>query len=188
MQRNPGLTPAIAPLWAQNLDFPHADKLAQVLLAMAPEPVQAILNPDAAGKPTLEQVMQQNQQLQQTLHMMQEAGAALQQENAAMKADREKEEGELLIKGYAAVTDRMQVLAPAIPPDAVQGIVMQTLQALSQQPVPNPPEAMEPQGMPMGMGEMQQPPPMPPPDMGMQPAQQPQGPLDAGFSHPEAMQ
>jgi hypothetical protein len=51
MRNNPELTPAIAPLWAQNLDIPHADKLAQVLAAMAPRAVQAILNPDTAKQP-----------------------------------------------------------------------------------------------------------------------------------------
>jgi hypothetical protein len=169
MTRNPGLTPAIAPLWAQNLDFPHADKLAQVLLAMAPEPVQAILDPDAKGKPTLEQVMQQNQQLQQQMQMMQEAGAALQTENAELKSEAEFKEGELLIKGYDAKTKRLQLVAPAMTPQDVAQIVIQTMQAAMQQPNPTPNEGME-----------QPPQYTPPPDPGGMPLEQ-QGPLDAGF-------
>lgn len=196
MTRNPGLTPAIAPLWAQNLDFPHADKLAQVLLAMAPEPVQAILNPDAAGKPTVEKLMAQTQSLQQQIEMMQQAGAALQQENAELKADKEIEENKLLIDGYKAKTERLAKLAPAIDPGMVQGIVMQTMQAMMQQPEPMPPENIEPQGMqemPMEMGEQQpmQPDMSMPPDMGEMPAEQmPEmanltEPPDGGFSLPQ---
>jgi hypothetical protein len=80
MQRNPALTPAIAPLWAQNLDFPHADKLAQVLTAMAPEPVQAILNPEASNKPTVEQLMAKTQQMEQALQQATQHLQAIQQE------------------------------------------------------------------------------------------------------------
>jgi hypothetical protein len=176
MQANPALTPAIAPLWAQQLDFPHADKLAQVLTAMAPEPVQAILNPDGVGKPTLEQVMQKNQQLEQQIQLMQEAGAELQTENQQLKTGEAEKQKKLIIEAYEAETKRLQVLAPAIPPDAVQGIVMQTLQTLMQQPDPLPegPEPME-YGMPPD-----QPDPMPP---GME-MQQPTEPPQGGFSLP----
>ncbi len=170
MHANPDLTPAIAPLWAQQLDFAHADKLAQVLTAMAPAPVQAILNPDEAGKPTAEQLMAQNQQLQQAIQHMQQAGAQLQAENRELKASREAEEGKLMIDGYKAKTERMKALAPAIDPGAVQMIVQQTLQAMLAQPQPGPPDADD--GMPPGQPP---PPPIPP---------QPMNPPSAGFSLP----
>lgn len=179
MQSAPDLTPAIAPLWAQQLDFPHADKLAQVLAAMAPGPVQAILNPDQAGKPTVEQLMQENEKLQQTMQMMQEAGAQLQTENEELKAKRDVEEGKLLIEGYKAKTDRMQALAPAIDPNLIQTVVMQTIQSLMQQPQPEAPPADDMGGLPMDI-----PPDMPPPEML---EQQPMSPPDAGFSSPEGM-
>jgi hypothetical protein len=193
MQANPGLTPAIAPLWAQQLDFPHADKLAQVLTAMAPEPVQAILNPDAKGKPTVEQLMAQNQQLQQTMQMMQEAGAHLQQEGMELKVKLEDKTEADRIAWHKAETDRLKVTGANA--QQIQVIVEQLMEQMvgpladhvATLTPPMQPEGMEPQGMPMDPMQGMQP-EMPPDPMGAMPEQQPQGPLDAGFSPSEAMQ
>lgn len=172
MQANPNLTPAIAPLWAQQLDFAHADKLAQVLTAMSPPAVQAILNPDTAGKPTVEQLLAQTQQMQQAIQHMQQAGAQLQAENQELKSSREAEEGKLMIDGYKAMTERMQLVAPAMTPQDIAAIVVQAMQSAMQQPQPMPPDVDD--GKPGGeLPEPIQPPPMNPPS--------------AGFSLPEGM-
>jgi hypothetical protein len=115
--------------------------------------------------------------LQQQMQVMQEAGAQLQTEVMELRAKHEIDEGELLVKGYEAKTRRLQALAPAIDPQMVQAVVMQTLQTLMQQPEPTPPEGM---GGPLEMEQM-------PPGMPIE--QQPMSPPDAGFSSPEgAMQ
>lgn len=196
MTRNPALTPAIAPLWAQQLDFPHADKLAQVLTAMAPEPVQAILNPDAAGKPTVEELMQKTQSLEQ---QVQHLGAAL--ENASKHAE-ELEAGEeanikeLLIRAYDAETNRLKVVSAAMTPEQVHAMVMQTVQQLLTTPSPSMgiqedyQELEQDEAHEMPQEQQEAPPEMggippdqkSPPEMAeMQPNQPPQG----GFSLPQ---
>lgn len=109
MRTSPNLTPAIAPLWAQTLDVPHADKLAQVLAAMAPPAVQAVLNPDGAKQPKPEQLMQQIQQLQQGLqeaiqHAHDAQADADEAEEKLRKLEADKE-----VAQYEAETNRLKV-------------------------------------------------------------------------------
>jgi rubrerythrin len=148
MRNNPEMTPAIAPLWAQNLDIPHADKLAQVLTAMAPAPVQAILNPDAAKQPKPEQLMQQLQQAQGALkeaiqhaHDAQQEADEAQEQLHDKRADLAVKQRELQIKAYEAATKRLQVTSTAMTPDEIRMMVAETVDAMLSHPDPLPSES-----------------------------------------------
>lgn len=127
MRANPDMTPGIAPLWAQTLDIPNADKLTQVFTAMAPPEVKAILNPESDKQPSQADLVAQLEQvkkaLQEATQIAEEAQADADEATAkcqAMEADREVAQGELdikgqevQIKGYDAETKRMQAVAAA---------------------------------------------------------------------------
>lgn len=191
MRANPGMTPAIAPLWAKSLDVPDADKLAQVLVAVAPPEVQAILKPQD-GKPSSEQLMAQLEQmkaaLQEAVTMAQEAQAECERIKAEADSKEEEDEArvaELAIKRYEAETKRLQVTGAN--EAQVQAIVSQMLASMLANPMPpvdgteqhegaEKPEAMELGGMPqealeptfapeMGAEQPEQ------PEMGMEPDQ-----------------
>lgn len=159
MRANPNMAPVIAPLWAQTLDVPHADKLAEVLIASAPPEVQAILKPEAQEASTGElqaKVQQLQQALQEAIQHAQEAQSELEQAHA----EHEAKERELDIKAFEAWTKRQQVLNSAFTPEQLQGIVaplvQQTLQAMLSQPLlaeeePEQPEQYEMQPFPAAM-------------------------------------
>jgi hypothetical protein len=113
MRANPQLMPVIGPLWAHTLDVPHADKLAQVLTAMAPPEVQAILKPQD-NAPTSEQLMAQLEQMKQALQEALSVAQETQQECDELKAQAEAKDAEMAlksreveIKAYEAETKRM---------------------------------------------------------------------------------
>lgn len=181
MRNNPELTPAIAPLWAGTLDIPNADKLAQVLAAMAPPAVQAILNPDTSKQPKPEELMQQNEQLkqglQEAINHAHDAQAEADEANDKLRKAESDNEAAM----YEAHTNRLKVTGAN--EAQIQVLVREMLeQMLSEQgaSLPGDPaggypdDSAPPQG-----GELQQPPPGP-----QIPAatQQPQSPPSAGFS------
>jgi len=150
MRGNPEMTPTIAPLWAQTLDIPHADKLAQVLTAMAPEPVKAILQPndnqEGPSKADLMQKLQQMQQaLQEAVSTAQEAEQELdecQQQLEDKSAEIEVKERELQLKAYDAETKRLQVTGAN--EEQIKAIVGDLLNSMLSQPEPLPAEMNEP--------------------------------------------
>lgn len=192
MRNNPDMTPAIAPLWAQTLDVPNADKLAQVLTAMAPPAVQAILNPDTGKQPKPEQLMQQIQQAQAALkeaiqhaHDAQQEADQATQELHNKQQENEAKERELNIKAYDAETKRLQLATVSMTPEQIKMMVAQTVDTMLSHPDPLPSEQREPMQEQAQDGPMQQspePPPMQPPAEMMQ---QPESPPSAGFSLPE---
>ena len=110
MRGSPEMMPVVAPFWAQTLDIPNADKLAQAFTAMAPEPVKAILQPqDQQEGPTRAELMQQIEQMKAAL---QEAtGIAHEAEQDAQEAHdklNDKTE-ENRIREYEAETNRLKV-------------------------------------------------------------------------------
>jgi hypothetical protein len=158
MRANPALTPALGPLWAQTLDVPHADKLAQVLTAMAPPEVREILQPKD-GQPSAEQLQAQMQQMQQALQEAVSLAQEAQQELQEAKSEAEDKRAETHIKAYEAATNRLKVTGAN--EQQVQAIVMQLLGDMARTAMP--PETQEPpeqneapeQMMPaMGGGEM----------------------------------
>lgn len=116
MGKNPALTPAIAPLWAQTLDIPNADKLAQVLTAVAPPEVKAILNPSDDKTPNpadlIAQAQQLSQQLQEATQIAHEAqqdhDAAMQKLIFAEQQLKDKDD-QIEVERYKAETDRLKV-------------------------------------------------------------------------------
>ncbi len=125
MRANPDMTPALAPLWAQTLDVPNADKLAQVLTAVAPPEVRAILSPESDKQPSTADLMAKVSELQaglqeaiQHAQEAQQEADEMRQKSEALESDREIAEGELQIKSqevgikqFDAETKRLQAIA-----------------------------------------------------------------------------
>jgi hypothetical protein len=137
MRGNPDMAPVVAPFWAQTLDFPGADKFAQALAAMAPEPVKAILQPE--GQDNAPDPAQLSQALKQCQDALQEAiklGQEAQQDADEAMAGKEEAERvssakqrELEIKAYEAETKRLQVLGASQEQaeQLVRGLIAQML-------------------------------------------------------------
>jgi len=201
MRNNPEMTPAIAPLWAQNLDIPHAEKLAQVLTAMAPPQVQSILNPDAGKQPKPEQMMQQVQQAQKALqeaiqhaHEAQAEADQAQQQLQDKSEELRTKERELDIKAYDAETKRLQLTSSAMTPEQIQLMVAQTVDTMLSHAAPLPSEASQPVAQPVEQQQAAAPaPPDPAPEQTDDPAAleqpaTPPNPPSAGFSLPDPPQ
>lgn len=114
----PDAAPIIGDLLAKNLDWPGADEIAERLKKMLPPQAH-----DEEGQIPPE-VQQQIEQMGQAL---QEMGKRLQD----AEGKRDIEEQKLSIESYKAETERMTALQPAMTPDVIQAIVLQTLQQLT---------------------------------------------------------
>lgn len=147
MRGNPEMTPAIAPLWAKNLDIPEADKLAQVLVAVAPPEVKAILQPQDQQPQTGEltaQIEQLKKALEEATNIAHEAQQELDecQEKLNDKyAEGEAKEREIEIKAYQAETERLKVTGAN--EEQIQAIVMDLIASMTRQPMPTMPEEVE---------------------------------------------
>ncbi len=120
---------------AKNLDWPGADEIAERLKKMLPPQLQ-----DEEGQipPELQQ------QLQQMSEALQVMGQKLQE--AEGKNDLEQQK--LAIEEYKAETERMTALAPAMGPEQIQAIVLQTLRDLAEQELPQEDVMNGPSGFP----------------------------------------
>lgn len=150
-------------LLVKNLDWPGADDIADRLKAMLP--------PQLQGQSP--QVMQMRQQMQQMDQMAKQAVGQLNQQIAQLQQQLQQEKShdaqamlqadidrkKLEIDEYNAVTNRMKVTAPAMTPQDIQMLVVQTVrQALEapqteQQPPPGGffmPGEQPPPAMPQG--------------------------------------
>jgi hypothetical protein len=162
MRGNPQLTPAIAPIWAGTLDIQNADKLAQVLAAMAPPEVRAILNPEADKTPKLADVMAELSQVKAALQeAVQHAHDAQQDADQAEQKAADKTEADQ-VAWYKAETDRLKVTGAN--EAQIQAIVQDMVNQMLSGPDPLPgdpepgPEAWQAQPLPMeGTGMDEQP-------------------------------
>ncbi len=154
MRAAPQLMPAIAPLWAQTLDVPHADKLAQVLTAVAPPEVKAVLQPEADKQVNPAELMAKITQMGQALEeAIQHAKDAQMEADELRSAQEVKErevevkERELDIKRYDSETKRLQITGAN--EQQIQAIVQQMIVSMLQSPSPLPgdTEPMEGPGM-----------------------------------------
>ncbi|MDE2415242.1 MAG: hypothetical protein KGM60_10835, partial [Comamonadaceae bacterium] len=151
-------------LLVKNLDWPGADDIADRLKAMLP--------PQLQGQSP--QVMQMQQQMQHMDQMAKQAVAQLQQQLGQAQQEVQRVQAEeqrthtdamtaarkLEIEAYNAVTKRMQVTAPAMSPQDIHALVMQTVQ----QALAPPGQPTEPTQPPQGgflMSGEQPPPAMP---------------------------
>ena len=185
---------------------------AQVLTAIAPPAVQAILDPETNKTPKPEQLMQQMKQMEESLkEALKHAHDAQAEADEAMeqvhnkREENEAKERELNIKAYDAETKRLQLTSAAMTPEQIQLMVAQTVEAMLSNPTPLPNEAPQqidpatPPGEQPAPQEQVQPEPDPN-DPGQMDAQAPPGlpdpndpaamqtrpnPPSAGFSLPE---
>lgn len=148
MRNNPNMTPAIAPLWAHTLDVPYADKLAQVLTAVAPPEVKAILQPQDEGMPSSAELQAKLEQVQKALEEATNIAKEAQQELdecqaklSSQYADQEAKEREIEIKAYQAETERLKVTGANV--DQIEAIVMGLVGSMMRQPMPTMPEELE---------------------------------------------
>ncbi|HYE41513.1 MAG TPA: portal protein, partial [Ramlibacter sp.] len=160
-QANPELWRVIGDQLIKNMDWPGAEEMAQRLKAvLLPEVRQASEEQGPQIPPeVMAQVQQMTAQMEQMGQALQAASAKVQE----LEQDKQQAFNDQLIKAYDAETKRLQALGSAMSPEAVQALVMQTLQQVLTSPDPTP--RMEP------------------PPMGAMPI--PQEPASAGFSLPE---
>lgn len=134
MRANPQMMPAIAPLWAQTLDVPHADKLAQVLTAVAPDAVKAILQPDT--QPGTAEVKAENDQLKQALQEATSIAREAQQDADEANDKLRDKQAENEIAQYNAETNRLKVTGANV--EQIEVIVQQLLTQMLTGPAPLP--------------------------------------------------
>lgn len=163
VRANPGILPAVGPLWAKTMDVPNADKLAQVLTAIAPPEVRAVLQPEKQA-PT-EQMMAENERLKQALQeatqIAEEMQAELQEaqaKNQDKAAEIEVKEDQVAIQAFDAVTKRLQVIraeggpvTPEVIAQTMQQVLAQSQPTQEVEPMPDPTQTLGP--MVQGMGE-----------------------------------
>jgi len=125
-------------LLVKNLDWPGADDIADRLKAMLP--------PQLQGQSP--QVMQMRQQMQQMDQMAKQAVGQLNQQIAQLQQQLQQEKShdaqamlqadidrkKLEIDEYNAVTNRMKVTAPAMTPQDIQMLVVQTVRQALEPP------------------------------------------------------
>lgn len=153
IRANPEMMPVVGPLWAQTLDFPNADKLAQVLTAMAPPQVQSILNPGADKQPTSADLMAQIEQLKGALQEATQIAQEAQQDADEAQAKAEAKEAENEIKAYEAETNRLKVTGAN--EEQIKAIVGDLINQMLSSPAPLGDEGEQPEPGEMGEGEPQ---------------------------------
>jgi hypothetical protein len=158
-QGAPQLLPVLGPTWVRLKGIPGAEKIAKLLVSMAPPEVQKIeaegdeetpIPPQA--KAAIEQLETQVQELAQAL----EAAAAEAEktgiEASKAKTESDKAEAEMLTRGYEAVTERIKVLAPGLAPEQIFALAQMTFgQGMAVPPVSDEPPitGIEPPQVPM---------------------------------------
>jgi flagellar hook-basal body complex protein FliE len=133
--RAPVLMQAAPDLVVKALDFPGNEELAERLRRTVPPQLLGDQEDEAGQmKQALDQATQQIQVMQQVGSEMSQELTKLQQEKAAklpqVHADMQKAEMDHSVAVYEAETRRMQALAPAIDPAAIQALVVQTVQQM----------------------------------------------------------
>lgn len=164
MRAVPASAALIGDLLAKNLDWPGADEIAERLKKMLPAQLQG-------QDPQAQAAQQQVQQLTQALHQMQ-------QQVNDKHADRQIDVDKNRIDAYNAETNRLKVTAPAMGPQEIQMLVMQTVQQLLQSPDVLPGDgnaAPQPPAPPGPAPGPQQMPPVQPQPAPLAPAPAPEG-------------
>ena len=153
----------------KNMDFPESQEFANAVKKLLPNGLLDSGDDDpelTQAKQVIEQLQQQMQQMDAALREVPHAIEMLKVQNEHFESD---------IKAYQAATERLTALAPALGPEDVRQLVLQTMQAVLSQP---PLEQEEPVGLEQYEQHMQA-----PPDMEMTPDQAPEG----AFLTPEGM-
>jgi hypothetical protein len=143
LAKNPAMVPIIGPMWARLQDFPEADKLARILTAMAPKPVQDIENEDATLDPKAQNIVSGlQQQIQQLQQQLQQAQAAADPVQAKLALDKLKIDDDFQVAKFEAETKRLAALNPpnnpTMTPEEIQVMVIDMLHEMSQTQLGNP--------------------------------------------------
>lgn len=159
VKTSPQLMTVLGPMWARMQDWPEAEKVSKLLLAMAPPQVQAIEQGDSDMPPAAQaQIVALQQQLQQAQQQLQHLAQLADdgQRKSAYDMERLKLDAfDSETKRMDSETKRIQALQPPAPgmtPEQTQLLVMQMLQQMVQQaplPVPMTPPAMAPPQQPI---------------------------------------
>lgn len=163
LQRAPDLIPVLGPEWIRNQDWPNAEKVAKLLLAMAPQQVQAVENDKSDIPP---EVMAKMQGMQQELEQCQQLLQKLGEEYNKLEGDRTADALKAQIDAYNAETNRLKVTMPAADPQQVAVLAAQIIMQSLNQPDP------------LDQGG-------PPPQPSAATPEQPNPPTEAGFFTPE---
>lgn len=132
VQANPQMMTILGPMWAKMQDWPEADKISRMLMAMAPPEVQQAAEDKAEQVPP--QAQAQIQQLTQQIKQMGQALEKASEHAEKLEGEEEFKLKELLVKAYDAETKRISAVGAGMSPEQVQQLIMQTLQsALSAQ-------------------------------------------------------
>lgn len=99
LSKNPALVPILGPMWARMQDWPEADHVSKLLLAMAPKPIQDIENQDTKIPPEAQAMVAS---LQAQIQQMQEAGQNLQGQLQQATQALDEKHGQLAIDAQAA--------------------------------------------------------------------------------------
>ena len=182
MQRAPQLMPVLGPTWAKLQDWPDADKISRLLLAMAPPQVQQAaaaeddqqqeVPPQVQAKIQSMQAQQQQygqmvEQLTQALHQAHDQLEQAQKQIQDSEEGHEIEQAKVLIDHYKAETDRIKAMEPIMSPQELAQLAAQlVIQALHSPAQQEPGTDMEQQ---FHQGEMQEGYPPNPAPMGFQP-------------------
>jgi hypothetical protein len=142
--RYPPLMEVAGDLVMKTYDFPMADELAE---RMKKIPSIAALMDEEGGEEIPPQVKAELDQLKQTVQQADQAMQAMSAELESKETDKELKLKDLLIKAYAAETQRIQAVGAGMSPEAVQALVMQTLQNVLSTPDPQE-MVMQPMGEP----------------------------------------
>jgi hypothetical protein len=140
--RNPALMQAAGDLVMRAYDFPMAQEIADRLQ----KTIDPKLLDDGKGKPAVPpEIQQAMDQMQQQMQAMDQALSTAHKEVQKLESESEFKQKELLIKAFGEETKRLQVIGTAMTPEAVQQLVMQTLESVLsapplQQEIAEPPE------------------------------------------------
>ena len=120
----PNAAPLISDLLVKNLDWNGSEEISERLQMMLP--------PEIKGQNPQMQAMQQqyNQQIQALQAQLSQASQQLQ----ALQLDHMIDAEKVKIDGFKAETDRLKVMQPAMPPEQIQALVLQTVQQVLSSP------------------------------------------------------
>lgn len=142
--RSPGLMEVAGDIIMRAFDFPFSEELAERIRKTLPPALQ-----ENGAQDLPPEVKLQLEEMGRQMQAMQQAGEELQRENEALKAEKGLEFKKLIIEAYAKETDRLKALGGAMTPEAVQALVMQTLQQVMNSPDPTPTQEPPPMAAPI---------------------------------------
>lgn len=166
IQAQPQLAPVLGPMWARMKDLPESDKIARLLLAMAPPAVQALESEEDDIPPQAQQKIQQlESQLQEMHQMIDMASSKLEEANSKQREIDLKwtaEAAKIENEQYALITDRIKAMATGLSVEQLQPVIQQLIQDALTNPIEDPHQLEQmaaPQAPPEQEGQMLQEPP-----------------------------